>query len=183
MKLILAAILVLRSLDLAFAGDCKSTANLAERLDCYEAELKSPQAAGTTQQTPIQRHCSLEADARGLHGAERQAFRSRCKGDALSPAMLELRSKLDTVFLKSGIDMDVFALAKKDESTTGKLPQLQLFGYMNRAAIYQIITTLDLIRLARDAGFKSLDMNGKGQGRYIFDLTGAGRVCTRDLCF
>ena len=31
------------------------------------------------QQTSIQLHCSLQADARGLHGAERKAFRSRCQ--------------------------------------------------------------------------------------------------------
>jgi len=31
------------------------------------------------QQTPIQRHCSEQADALGLHGEARKAFRSQCK--------------------------------------------------------------------------------------------------------
>ena len=31
------------------------------------------------QQTPIQRHCSEQADALGLHNEARKAFRSRCK--------------------------------------------------------------------------------------------------------
>jgi hypothetical protein len=32
-------------------------------------------------QTPIQKHCSDEADARGLHGEERRAFRAQCKAN------------------------------------------------------------------------------------------------------
>lgn len=32
-------------------------------------------------QTLVQRHCSEQADAMNLHGAERMAFRAKCKGN------------------------------------------------------------------------------------------------------
>jgi hypothetical protein len=75
------------------------------------------------------------------------------------------------------------ALSKR-EFPNGKLPQLVLFGYMNRASVYRIITNTDLIRQARGAGFQSLHMWGKGEGgHWIFDLSGTGSACSRDLCF
>lgn len=40
-----------------------------------KAQLKKPM-------TPIAAQCSSEADAKGLHGKERQKFRSACKKNA-----------------------------------------------------------------------------------------------------
>lgn len=101
----------------------------------------------------------------------------------LSPAMQELRARLDKAFLEAAINVQVMAISKRDQFTNGKLPQLMLFGYMNRASVYQIVTKTDLIRQAREAGFQSLDAFSKSDGHWIFDLSGSGQTCSRDLCF
>jgi hypothetical protein len=46
--------------------------------------LIAPQkpASAQVEHTALSLHCSMEADARGLHGLERKEFRSRCKGTA-----------------------------------------------------------------------------------------------------
>jgi hypothetical protein len=49
-------------------------------------------------QTPIQKHCSEEADARGLHGIERKNFREQCKQNAAqSPEPATTASPKQTV--------------------------------------------------------------------------------------
>jgi hypothetical protein len=95
---------------------------------------------------------------------------------------MDLRSTLDKLFLEAGIDIEVIVISKPPAA--GKLPQLMLFGYVSRVSIYQIITKTDLIRRARDVGFRSIDMFSKsGDGHWVFDLTVSGQVCSRDLCF
>jgi hypothetical protein len=42
-------------------------------------KIATAQTITELQQTPIQRHCSEQADALGLHDEARKAFRSRCK--------------------------------------------------------------------------------------------------------
>jgi hypothetical protein len=46
---------------------------------CANLLIVFPQSSHA-QQTPIQRQCSKQADALGLHGEARKAFRSQCKG-------------------------------------------------------------------------------------------------------
>lgn len=144
------------------AADCSAFTDPTTRLACYDAVAKTK-----SKPTPPKVTGAAAPDSR-----------------ALKYEMLELRSKLDKAFLEAAMNLEVLAVSKGDRLTTaGKRPQLMIFGYMNRAAVYQIITKLDLVKLARDAGFQSLDMYGKSDGHWVFDLTGTGQTCARDLCF
>lgn len=102
----------------------------------------------------------------------------------LTTAAMDLRSRLDKLFLEAGIDIQVIVISKPPAA--GKLPQLMLFGYVSRVSIYQITTKTDLIRRAKEAGFRSIDFFSKsGDGHWVFDLTGSGQTCARggELCF
>jgi hypothetical protein len=81
----------------ALADDCKSIEDATKRLACYDRTETPPKV---TDQQPL--------------------------NTSLTPAMRELRSRLDKSFLAAGVNMDVMALSKRDEFTTGKLPHLQL---------------------------------------------------------
>jgi hypothetical protein len=42
-------------------------------------------ASAAAQRTPQSLECSKEADAKGLHGKEREKFRAACKRNAMAP--------------------------------------------------------------------------------------------------
>lgn len=138
------------------ATDCSSFSDDKARLACFDAVAK-PKAAVPAKPDKV--------------------------AALVTQPMLEFRSKLDKVFLESAINIQVIVIDKQKGLTTGKLPALLLMGYINRASAYQIITKTDLVRNARDAGFRSLDIFGQIDGRWVFDLTTDGRTCSIDLCF
>jgi hypothetical protein len=55
-------------------------------------------AAPTKQRTAISLQCSKQADAKGLHGKERKAFREKCKHEAEHAAGT---TKMDSKKMKS----------------------------------------------------------------------------------
>jgi hypothetical protein len=140
------------------APDCSSFLDDTARLACYDQIAKGKKPKTATVIAPT----------------------------ALTPQMIDLRGRLDKAFLEASLNIDVIAVPMNDPQhlTTGKKPTLLLFGYLNRASVYQIITKTDLVHSAREVGYRSIDVYSKGSdGRWIFDLTGPGQTCARDLCF
>ena len=64
---------------MAQAPAAATTAPAAKAAPKGKFQLKQPM-------TPIAKQCSAEADAKGLHGKERQKFRNTCKKAAAKKA-------------------------------------------------------------------------------------------------
>lgn len=75
---------------------------------------------------------------------------------------------LERVFLSSGVNTDVFT---REPGST----ELILFGYMNKAIVYKLITEGMILVRAKELGFKKVQFRDKvANGAWFFDLSKPG---------
>lgn len=72
-----------RAVALIFASSLMAAPALAQTAAPAPATTPAPAAKPAKPHSAASIECSKEADAKGLHGKERQKFRSQCKHDAL----------------------------------------------------------------------------------------------------
>jgi hypothetical protein len=84
--------------------------------------------------------------------------------------------ELQRALLSRGIDLQV-AIRPKPTSELDKaahFPQLHLYGFINRADVYQLIKASGVLAGAQNRKFRSVEFFDRGgvNGRWVFDLTG-----------
>jgi hypothetical protein len=95
--------------------------------------------------------------------------------------MIALRQRLDRALNDAGLSYRLFVDDK--QVLHGAQPSLVVSGAINPEAIYQINNATNIVKIVREAGFKSLvfyDESGE-DGAYVFDL-GKAQPCTRSVC-
>jgi hypothetical protein len=100
---------------------------------------------------------------------------------AKTEQMIALRKRLDRAFRDAGLSYELFV--DDQQILHGAQPSLVVSGDINRKAIYRINNATDIVKIAREAGFRSLvfyDQAGE-RGAYVFDLEKAN-PCTRTVC-
>jgi hypothetical protein len=100
---------------------------------------------------------------------------------ATTEQMIALRKRLDRAFRDAGLSYELFVDDK--EILHGAQPSLVVSGIINRKAIYRINNATDILRIAREAGFRSLVFYDKTSlhGAYVFDLNKL-EPCSRTVC-
>ena len=116
----------------------------------------------------------------------RHEFDSNPRGDVVTYHMREYRDKLDKVFLRAGVSVEIFVATTK--SNTGLshnlYPALTLFGDISRVFVFNTATNISIMKDAKSAGFQAVEFysNDDPSGRWIFDLRST-KTCSSDLCF
>lgn len=81
--------------------------------------------------------------------------------------------------------MSVWSWEKRPSNDVGadnlKLyPRLVFWGHLNDSSVFQIMNQGGVLQAARQRGFIAVELVGKGQGRWQFDIRGNNpRVCDK----
>jgi hypothetical protein len=132
----------------ASSAECSEQADPAARLACYDAKSSPPKAESQRRNN--------SSEARGIYAAQLRRF-----------------------FLSNGLSIEVLWYERPDPKSMVKqpaklFPQLMIWGYIDDAFVYQMITQGDALAIAKSAGFDSLQFWSKAQGGYwTYDLSGA----------